>query len=485
LARWFRARRALLLAIVFLRAPGLVYGVVDIDETDWLTYAQLIRRGALFYVDIVEKKPPLGYYLYALLSPLGYQMWPAQLLAMGWVFLTCLVVGRAVREWTGSEDAGWIGAWLCAIISACNTFAVSGELMLNLPASLALLFFVRGSKAPSTGTHLLAGIALGLAAAFKHQAGILLVALGVAALAERAILRALLLGFGFAVPWAVLVAIWLAAGKLDAFVEWNITRNLFYAGLGAGSPIERAAEGIGLFAILAAPLPWALAVQATLRRESLPAPARLGLLLSLWMSWIPVALGGRFYAHYFLQLAPPLAIIAAPPALALLQHPRRGALAIAALLPLLLFQGIALGRQLAGDFPCQDQRTIEIATWLRENTKPDDRLFVWGHYSPIYYLADRLPGTRYLNTSVHMGDYDPAHLTPEIDLRVHHSESDVRATLEDLEKNAPAICVDTSPADIHHWSKIPLESFPEIDGYVHAHYTLAAHAGGAAIYRRN
>jgi hypothetical protein len=82
-----------------------------------------------------------------------------------------------------------------------------------------------------------------------------------------------------------------------------------------------------------------------------------------------------------------------------------------------------------------------------------------------------------------MGDFDPAHVTPNIDLSEHHSASDVKATLDDLRNRRPAIVIDTAPADIHHWSKVPLESFPELDQYIQAHYTLAATPAGARVYR--
>src|SRR5262249_28005792 len=217
--RLANTRIGLFLAILLLRAPGFVYGVVDIDETDWLTYAQTIRRGALFYVDIVEKKPPLGFYFYALFSPLGFHMWPAQIAAIFWVFLTALAVKKAVAIWTEDQDAGWVGAWICAFASACNVFSVNGEMMLNLPIAVAILLYLKASKARALHLDLLSGVAIGIAAGFKHQAGIELVALGLALLFERALLRAIVLGLGFALPWAAMVGVWAALGHLDAFIE--------------------------------------------------------------------------------------------------------------------------------------------------------------------------------------------------------------------------------------------------------------------------
>jgi hypothetical protein len=61
---------------------------------------------------------------------------------------------------------------------------------------------------------------------------------------------------------------------------------------------------------------------------------------------------------------------------------------------------------------------------------------------------------------------------------------DVEATLADLESRRPAIVVDTAPADIHGWSKIPLAAFPELRSYIDEHYEEVGRPGGAIVYRR-
>jgi len=135
-------------------------------------------------------------------------------------------------------------------------------------------------------------------------------------------------------------------------------------------------------------------------------------------------------------------------------------------------------------YPAQDKNTILVSNWIRENSRPDEKMLVWGHQTPIYYLSQRLPGTRYYNTSVHMGDFDPASLPRGFDPATHKSQRDVDNTVYDLEHNKPAIVVDTAPANIHSWGKVPLDRFPEIDGYVKQHYRLAGEPGGARVYRR-
>ncbi|MFN2546058.1 MAG: hypothetical protein ABR567_01355, partial [Myxococcales bacterium] len=99
-------------------------------------------------------------------------------------------------------------------------------------------------------------------------------------------------------------------------------------------------------------------------------------------------------------------------------------------------------------------------------------------------LSGRLPGTRYPNCSLHMGHFDPLHLPDGFHPEEYRSAPDVQATLADLETRRPALVVDTAPADIHGWSKVPLSAFPELRSYIEEHYEEVGRPGGAIVYRR-
>lgn len=488
----------LLVPIVAVRAAGLAWGALDIDETDFLLMARMMLAGEIPYVGTVDKKPVLAYLFYAPSALSGFHMWPMQLLAMGWVLATSLVVGRAALAWTGRREAAWAGAWLACLAQTACVPAVNTETMLALPAAAGLLFFVRSWQSGRARDDFLAGICVGLATLFKHQAGIELLAFlatsavaagrGVRGLAARA----LALLAGFALPWLLAAGVYAALGHLGEFVEWNVWRNLVLAAAGAGSPIPRLLEGLALGILLAAPLAWALALRET--RDLLGGPdrdpVRVGLALALWLTFVPVSLGGRFYGHYFLQFAPPLALFATPGALRLLDRwpalspGRRRLVATALALPLAVFLGVSWGGGFLGRFPLQEPRTRELARWIATHTAPSERIAVWGHYSPIYVLAGRLSGTRYHNTSIQIGDFDPHHLPEGFDLSAHVSGRDVDRLLGDLEANRPAIFVDTAPADIHDWRHVPLEVVPRLKKYVDDRYVLVARPAGAAVYRR-
>jgi hypothetical protein len=407
------------------------------------------------------------------------------------VFATALLLRGAARRWTGSEEAGWAAAWLSIVAGLVEVPAFGGEMMMNLPVAASIWCFVRARRA---GGLFATGLCVGLATLYRHHAAIAAVAFALALLVRpadgwsRAFARASALAAGTVVPWVLVGTGYAAIGQLSAFVEWTIARNLSYASRGgAGSPLGRGMAEIAL-CLAAAGVPWVLAARESLRPR--PDVVWRALSLMLWLTWLPVAAGGRFYEHYFLQFVPALSMLAAPGAAALAARwreiaPRVRRVTVAGVaLPLAAWLAFSWGRGIAGAYPEQESRTRALAQWLRAHTAPDDTLFVWGHYSPIYTLSGRLPGTRYINTSAQMGNFDPAHLPPTFDPARHRSVADVAAALEDLDRRRPAWFVDTSPAGIHLWDRVPLTAFPELVRYRQEHYAEVARPGGAPVYRR-
>src|SRR5207237_9110800 len=115
--------------------------------------------------------------------------------------------------------------------------------------------------------------------------------------------------------WVAVAAGYAALGQLPAFLEWTLARNLRYAaGASAGSVLSRGAAEIAL-CLAAACVPWILAARESLRPRADVVWRALSSML--WLTWLPVAAGGRFYEHYFLQFVPPLSMLAAPRAAAL------------------------------------------------------------------------------------------------------------------------------------------------------------------------
>jgi 4-amino-4-deoxy-L-arabinose transferase-like glycosyltransferase len=489
--RRLRPTLALLAATALCRISGFLFQVLDIDEVDFALIGRSVAEGHLPYTQLVDIKPPLTYVAFAPAALFGkFSLWPMHLLGIFLVAGTGLILGRAVLRWTQDPVAATLTPWLYLLATLCDVPSVNSELLLNLPTAVAILLFVRAEDESALHFDLLAGVCIGVASLFKHQGGMPLASLGfvllLRALADRQlrpILRGLAMTLGLLIPWALTFAVYAGTHHLPEFLDWCFKRNFGYVGdAGASEPalprflISTATCIGGTLSV------WILAAQQTLAKRS---RTGLALLAGLWLTWIPVAMGGRFYEHYYLQFAPWLAVVAAPGAANFLASKKSRALGlILVLLPALSGCGFFLVKGLMHGYQVQDPKLNQVADFLKRETRPDEELFVWGHISPIYYLSERRPGTRYFHCSVHLGNFDPGHLPPGFDPSRHVSQRDVDATLQDLEANKVAIFVDLAPAAIHHWDKLPLSAIPELDGYLHAHYQLIGDPAGALVYRR-
>ncbi len=504
--RFLRSPFALLASLAALRSAGFRFGVLNIDESDFVVIGNSIAHGLLPYRDLGEIKPPMSYLCY-LPSALfgGFQIWPVQVMALGWLFATAWLLKMAARDWLRdrdsslAEDAGWCAAWLFVLSLLCEIPSFSSELMLDLPTAAGLYFLVRSERDPRLRWIFFTGLCAGLASLYKHQGATLALALGAGFLVSSrgrtgdSLARLVLAALGFLAPWGVWIAIYAGLHALPQFFDWVFVRNFAYAGQGgAGSALERFAQST-LLCCGATIVPWIFAIialaRARLDRSLLRDRVFTTTAALLAWVWLAVSAGGRFYEHYYLQFATPLALLGATPLASLLRNPSRSRsitilLYAGIVLPVLGLTAYSWARGYAGKYPGEEPRSLEVARFVDASSTPDEAMFVWGHFTPIYVMAKRLPGTRYIHTSVQMGNFDPEHLDDSFDPRKTRSERDVQAAIADLRTRKPALIVDTAPADIHAWHRVPLSAFPDLLAEIDAHYAPIGHPANATVYRR-
>ena len=490
-SRWLGA--ALLATVVVLRTPAFAVGIANIDECDFALFGRMVEAGAVPYVGVADIKPPLLYLIYHATEALFGRSFDAiRVLGIGSILATALLVRAAARAWTGDDRAGWAAAFLSVLAIVCESPAVNAEILMNVPIAAALLLLVRAERTGRLLLDVAVGAAIGVASLVKHQAAIAVLALFIAHVllpgrgpGWRSLRRVFGLALGFSVPWLAAAAI-AASQDWPSFYYWVVTRNLYQASGARVSSVGRGVSTTALY-LAATTLPWWLALRSAARRRDGVAVA---LVVVVALTCVAVSAGGRFYEHYFLQFAPPLALLGGPELVVLLERwgeigrVRRACVVALAVLPLFASVAYATARAVRQDFPGQNAKAKAIAEWLRSHTAPDDRVFMWGDYSVVYCLADRLPGTRYMRTAPLVGDFDPEHLPRSTSVDVFQSARDIDQALRDLAANRPAVVVDTSPADLHGWSRFPLSSVAPIARYVHEHYALVAHPAGAAVYLR-
>jgi hypothetical protein len=183
------APASLVAAVVALRATGVAVGLVNLDECDFWLFGKMVRAGAVPYSGVVDIKPPLTYLTFQLaaLADDAQDRVAVPFLGMAAVIATALLLRAAARRWSGDERAGWAAAWLTLAAGLCEAPAVNAEILMNVPAAAALYAAARAERSRRpVRWDLLAGVASGVAALFKCQAGDPAQALGPRPLADAA-----------------------------------------------------------------------------------------------------------------------------------------------------------------------------------------------------------------------------------------------------------------------------------------------------------
>jgi hypothetical protein len=495
------------LATVLLRAPSFRFGVISDDEAIYSAMAQELHAGGVMYRDTVDHKPPGLAYTYATADSIargdvarGMNVVHAigLLAALG----SCLAIDGIARVVLAPELAG-VAALLYAVTSAAKIpvdgLAVNGELLMNLPATLALLVALIATRRRARsriGLDLLAGVLIGAATLFKYQAalvGVALLPLAWQARPWRGLSRAVAWSLGFGATSAATAWAFEHARSLDAMIRWGLDFNRHY--LGDAPPLADAMKRLaGQLAIVVVPgaIVWCfglMTLSRLLRRRDDAGdvhPSHASFLI-FWTlpALAAVTLGGRFFGHYFLQPEPALAILAAGPASRLFaRRPFTIALLVvpATLYAIVATIGDPPGKWLDPGAP--DLRAIGRA--IADRTRADETIWVWGNAPQIYFEARRRPGVRFTfcNYLTGLSPATPSEHDPSVDPEANAVASAWPDVIADLDAHAPTIVVDTATAALKSYGKFPVARYPVLARYLADHYRVDAIVDGATLYRR-
>jgi hypothetical protein len=274
-----------------------------------------------------------------------------------------------------------------------------------------------------------------------------LVRLGVAFVVPI-IVAGLLFGWGDFMFWVFTGT----GGYLDASGSWGVAANRGLASTG----IFLGANAAALLLVIGAARRW---------REDID--------LWLWLvgAFIGVAAGFRFFGHYYLQVGPPFALLAAG---ALARADRRVWIRTAALAAASVAVFVVLGLTA---HPILLHRYDRIAAAIDARSDPSDRIFVWGQFPQAYWASDRRPATRFLTAGFltgSSGGRSSARVGTEY--AVSGAWDDFQA---DLAAHPPALILDTSLGTAYS-----VGQFPVFDAYLHANYQPVAVVDGAILYQR-
>src|SRR5262245_34820299 len=470
----WRLAAVLVALTALLRLPAFFVDVFNSDETFLATQAQVIRDGGDLYREAADRKPPLVPYIYAASFAVTgtTALWSVRVAAMLAVVMTALLLAFEARRRAGPR-AMWIAGFLTVV--ALVAFAPQDGQAANfeifmVPAMVAAVVLARRGH----------GTAAGLAAAFatlakQTGAAVLLPVMyllwkrrGRNGVADAAV--------GFLVP-ILLVAMWFGPRQI---AYWTVLGNGSYVGLKTASALV-----IAMFVLMTigwaacnVPILWTLPRSWRARRE-LADDGDTNTDLWLWLvsSALSVAIGLRFFGHYYLQLVPPLVLLAA---IALSRASQR---AVKITIAFALATGVmfsAAGYFLKPFGPEPQYRSV--SRYIETHSDIDDRVLVWGNVPEIYWASDRLPATRYLTTTGFLGGVQPGRSADE-----PASDTDAKAWTwfyRDLEAHPPRFIVDTAPAQVRDAQRAPINDFPRLHHYVQNHYSLVRTIDGLRLYER-
>jgi 4-amino-4-deoxy-L-arabinose transferase-like glycosyltransferase len=481
-------------AVAFLtRAVLLGVPTVDLDEAVYLTGAREMLRGGVPYVDFADNKPPLVFAYYAAAQFLGDGMLPVRLLT---ALVLVPLVAFCASAFFGHDRRGLVAGLVFLVWSVAflghDMLAVNCEILMLGPLALAAVALRDAGAARHPSRALAAGLLVGVATLFKHQAAAWGPALAIAVVLAgrrdgpvRVLGRLALLAAGGLLPPLVAWAIFAGLGAGDAFVYWNWTHNLAYSAnlASASETAERAAAYLLPFLLATLPLWWA--TWRSHRALGEYAATLVAALLAL--SALAALLGLRLFPHYFVPLYFPLALGAAPWAAEHVRCPLgRAGRAFVAWAAILLVGFTAANGYLyllRDDVYAETRPAFSrVATRLREDRCfGEGPLFVWG-WAPMFYTETRLPpGSRFLLVGSTLVGYVPANRDPSA------GESLVRPQhwdwlLEDLARRRPTYVLDTAAARLGRWSA-PLEERRLLASFVAASYEPLGVVDHVRIYR--
>src|SRR5438067_1355975 len=255
----------------------------------------------------------------------------------------------------------------------------------------------------------------------------------------------------------MLLTLRLARGRITA-----VTAGLLAATVGASPFIE----SFTLSGELLASLPAVLSLLCFCRY--LDGRERAGSSNRLLLSLVGAIGGGNFHPHYYLQLVPPLSLLAAVGVRKLwLSAPRpaiatAGAAAAATLALTIPVAWATPTEQAQAIWPADPHLVHDavLARYVRAHTRPRERILaVWAD-ADLYYLADRRPAARYLWSR------NVASIPGALEA-VHHALATRRAEL---------VLVVQPPAT--------LDPSGRTAALLRREYHRVAHVGGASVYRR-
>lgn len=488
---------------VYCRFSFLEDAIYNVDEAEYATSASALQAGWLPGVDLLgSTKPPGISLLYLVL----FEAFGRSLTVLHIAHLILAIISGLVVVEIAYAAFGTLATLPAALsyVALANSFATPAEtLALNVetPGMLcALLAILVSMQRASTVATLSAGLLLGVGTLFRQSILFFVLPLWFVGMNPSSKWRRFTyLATGFLSVWLILTGIYAMHHGLGWAVDsWLRYPAAYASDLGLSGFVQACYLSNleffqqAAFALLLTGIGFATLFVSGRHLD------RRWLLLWIVASFLALASGSRFYPHYYYQLYPVLALLAASAwvwaterrfwtqsILALLFL---GSLATAALHfphwyernPWHPPRGVSYFRL------TEQQLEQPVGDYLREHSSPQDRITVWGYCPQIYWYADRLPGTRdflcHYVTGYSPQSFDP--LTERAPRPFGHPDAE-RMFLADLVERKPRFIVDLTRISDYEFPfvRYSLLDYPLLRDYISANYRPDHNISDALIYR--
>jgi hypothetical protein len=419
------------LLVLALRAP-LMDLPLERDEGDYAYIAWRLAHGEVPYLDWFDQKPPGVYVAYrAALALPGDASVAIRAVAALFSALSSIALFFLVRPLLGPA-AATLAAILLGFLSADPMIQgpiANTELFMLPGVVVAAALFLRVVAADRTpiAACMALGVSLGIASAFKQVAAVnapfflLALALCVRGPGRWRRLAAFTgwMGLGGLLVW-VPILMWLQRnGGLEAALDAVLLHNLSYA---SALPLSQRFANLVFYGARFAPsqgIAWILAavglVSLARRQDRFPA-----LYLGGWAlaNAVGVSASGHYFPHYFQQLLPAVASLAAATlaggrASRGPSRPRVALVSALALAPLVLaaagFWALSPAEAMRTIYPGNSFQSMPaLAHEIASVSEPEDTVFLFGAEPELLFYARRVSATRYIHLFPLFGPYPDA-----------------------------------------------------------------------------
>ncbi|MFE2494355.1 glycosyltransferase family 39 protein [Streptomyces scopuliridis] len=468
---WRRLLPVLALLTLVTRLPSFRPPLWSPDEGYLAVQARILAAGGALYDTVVDRKPPLLPWLYESAFALfgDESLYAVKALAVLAQLTTAALLAAVARERWGDRagrTAGVIYPLVSIGLNPEDTQSATFEVFI-LPFTVAAVWCA------GRGRWGAAGLAVAGALLTKQTGGAVLAPVlwllwNSSRTAPAPLVRAALgrLSAGLVLPVLAVALLTSPSG----FLFWAVTGSGAYATL-TGSELHVLLRALANTALLCLACAGLLppVVRALRTRGGTGGPGA-----DLWM-WLAsssgaVLLGFHFFGHYFLQLLPPLVLLATA-ALRLLPRDRLASalLTSACACALFLTWGLLAPRpELA--------HAQRLADAVRARTAPTDRVLVWGIHPEVYWLADRAPASRYLTAGL-LTNYSGGRDGPRVGEK-HAMAGTWPVLVDELTARPPALVIDDSRG-----KPFAPDRLPTLRGLLARHYEpLPGTVDGAVLY---